>query len=213
MHRSFLYLLLPLLLSFALPAPADPVRIRIETDEGDMLAELYPDRAPRTVANFLRYVREGMYENAQFVRTVRPGNQPDSPVKIEVIQALGHPWKAMTREHEPVPLERTRDTGLRHLDGTLSMARDGPDSATTSFFICIGPQPELDYGGERNPDGQGFAAFGRVIEGMTVARAIQQRPADGQAILRPVRIESIRILEGRPAESPAQTATRAGSAL
>ena len=87
-----------------------------------------------------------------------------------------------------------RATGLRHLDGTLSMARDGPDTATGDFFICIGDQPELDFGGRRHPDGQGFAAFGRVVRGMDVVRAIQAAPADAQHLTPPVRILSARIL-------------------
>src|SRR5437867_4887633 len=88
-------------------------------------------------------------------------NQPDSPVKIEVIQA------GVSAEHAgggfpPIPLERTSVTGLRHTDGAISMARGQPDSATSGWFICINDQPSLDFGGARNPDGQGFAAFGRV---------------------------------------------------
>ena len=91
-------------------------------------------------------------------------------------------------EHAPIPLERTRDTGLRHRDATLSMARLGPDSATSDFFICIGDQPSLDFGGARNPDGQGFAAFGRVVSGMDVVRKIQSAPAAGQKLTPPVAI-------------------------
>ncbi|MRR10606.1 peptidylprolyl isomerase, partial [bacterium] len=89
----------------------------------------------------------------------------------------------------PLPLERTRDTGLRHLDGTISMARAEPDTATHHFFICIGDQPELDFGGRRNPDGQGFAAFGRVIRGMELIRQIHSSPADGQLLAPPVQIQ------------------------
>jgi peptidyl-prolyl cis-trans isomerase A (cyclophilin A) len=85
-------------------------------------------------------------------------------------------------------LERTRDTGLSHKDGTVSMARAGPDTATSDFFICIGDQPPLDFGGKRNPDGQGFAAFGRVVAGMDVVRRIQAAPAEGQSLKPPVRI-------------------------
>ena len=92
-------------------------------------------------------------------------------------------------EHAPILIERTRDTGLRHLDGTLSMARLGPDTATQSFFICVGDQPELDFGGKRNPDGQGFAAFGQVVEGMDVVRAIHVSAAEGQKIDPPVLIQ------------------------
>ena len=76
--------------------------------------------------------------------------------------------------------ETTRETGLRHLDGVISMARMGPGTANTEIFICIGDQPELDFGGKRNPDGQGFGAFGRVVEGMEVVRRIQAKEADGQ---------------------------------
>ena len=88
----------------------------------------------------------------------------------------------------PIPLERTSTTGLRHLDGTLSMARDAPDTARDSFSICIGDQPELDFGGKRNPDGQGFAAFGKVVKGMDVVRKIQAAPAVGQQLRPPMLI-------------------------
>ena len=92
----------------------------------------------------------------------------------------------------PIPLERTSKTGLRHVDGTISMARDGPETATSEFFICIGDQPELDFGGRRNPDGQGFAAFGRVTAGMEVVRRIQQSPAREQRLDPPITILRIR---------------------
>ena len=85
-------------------------------------------------------------------------------------------------------LERTRDTGLTHVDGAISMARDGPDTATSDFFVCVGAQPELDFGGKRNPDGQGFAAFGRVVSGMDVIRKIHAAPASGQSLAPPVKI-------------------------
>ena len=93
--------------------------------------------------------------------------------------------------YSPILLERTRDTGLHHLDGTLSMARDGPDTAQSSFSICVGDQPELDFGGKRNPDGQGFAAFGRIVEGMDIVRGIHDSPANGQHLMPPVRIVRI----------------------
>ena len=106
----------------------------------------------------------------------------------EVIQADANPGRL--EETDPaIGLERTRDTGLRHVGGTLSMARDTPDSATSDIFICIGDQPELDFGGQRNPDGQGFAAFGQVTRGMEVVRAIQHQPADGQTLTPPIRIQ------------------------
>ena len=72
------------------------------------------------------------------------------------------------------------------------MARDGPDTATSDLFICIGDQPELDFGGKRNPDGQGFAAFGRVLRGLDIVRQIQRSKAVDQGLTPPVTILSIR---------------------
>jgi peptidyl-prolyl cis-trans isomerase A (cyclophilin A) len=176
-----------------LPAadPPRPVRVVLRTEKGDLELELDAARAPATVANFLRYVDGGFYDGGRFHRTVTPANQPDNKVKIEVIQAGPRPDRAKD-EFPPIKLERTRDTGLKHLHGTVSMARDGPDTATADFFICIGDQPELDFGGRRNPDGQGFAAFGRVVQGMDVVKTIQQSPADGQTLKPPVGIVLIK---------------------
>jgi peptidyl-prolyl cis-trans isomerase A (cyclophilin A) len=142
------------------------------------------------VANFLRYVDGKFYEGGRFHRTVTSDNQPDNKVKIEVIQAGTSPKKAKD-DFEPIKLERTKETKLSHKDGTISMARDGPDTATSDFFICIGDQPELDFGGKRNPDGQGFAAFGRVVKGMDVVRKIQSAPAEGQVLKPAITIRAI----------------------
>ncbi len=169
------------------PIPARP-RVSIQTALGDIEVELDYERAPVTVANFLHYVHQGFYSDGTFFRVVTADNQPDDAVKIEVIQACADP----AREDEllpPISLERTRDTGLRHLDGTLSMGRFGPDTAQHHFFICVGDQPELDFAGKRNPDGQGFAAFGRVVEDMDLVRRIQKMPAEGQTLTPPVSIQ------------------------
>src|SRR4029079_4522499 len=123
-------------------------------------------------------------------RAVTSRNQPDNKVKIEVVQAGINP-KKQKDEFKPIKLERTKDTKLAHTDGTISMARDGPDTATSDFFICIGDQPELDYGGKRNPDGQGFAAFGKVVRGMDVVKKIQQAPANGQKLKSAVKIVKV----------------------
>jgi cyclophilin family peptidyl-prolyl cis-trans isomerase len=166
-----------------------PVVIVVSTSKGELEIELDAVRAPKTVANFLRYVDAKRYDGGIFHRTVTPDNQPDNAVKIEVIQGGVQP----DREKDAFPaiaLERTRDTKIPHKDGTVSMARDGPDTATSDIFICIGDQPELDFGGKRNPDGQGFAAFGRVVKGMDVVRAIQKAKADGQKLDPPVIIRS-----------------------
>ncbi|MBP3955565.1 peptidylprolyl isomerase [Gemmata sp. G18] len=166
------------------------VRVLIQTDKGDIEVELDAAKAPNTVANFLKYVDGKFYDGGRFHRTVTPDNQPDNKVKIEVVQAGINPEKTKD-EFKPIKLERTKDTKLAHKDGTISMARDGPDTATSDFFICIGDQPELDHGGKRNPDGEGFAAFGRVTKGMDVVKKIQSAPAKVQALEPPITIKKI----------------------
>lgn len=169
----------------------DNPRVRITTELGDIVLELYPAQAPITVANFLGYVDARHYDGGTFFRTVRLDNQPNDAVRIEVVQGGGHPWWVYTNRQPPIPLERTGQTGLRHTAGAVSMARLGADTAVSSFFICLRDEPELDFGGRRNPDGQGFAAFGQVVEGMDVARAIHQSPCEGQALLPPIRVHKI----------------------
>jgi len=166
------------------------IRVVIETEKGDIEVELDAAKAPNTVANFLKYVDGGFYDGGRFHRTVTLRNQPDDKVKIEVIQA-GINAKKEKEEFAPIKLERTDKTGLAHKDGTISMARDGPDTATSDFFICIGDQPELDFGGKRNLDGQGFAAFGRVVKGMDVVKKIQACPAEKQMLEPVVKIGKI----------------------
>jgi peptidyl-prolyl cis-trans isomerase A (cyclophilin A) len=185
-----LYLLAALLLVGDACAQAKSLpRVRIHTALGDIIAVIDTVDAPVTSANFLSYVDAGMYANGRFHRTVTPDNQPNNLVKIEVIQAGRD--SAHAGERPPIPLERTSITKLKHLNGTVSMARGGPDTATSDFFICIGDQPALDFGGKRNPDGQGFAAFGTVISGMDVVRRIQQSPAQGQTLTPAIVILSI----------------------
>ena len=186
-------LVLILSLVFASPLPAQSPRlipIRITTSVGVIDAVLDSTHAPRTTVNFLHYIDAAAFRDGQFHRTVTLVNQPDNAVKIEVIQgAVG-----ATNQHldvPPIELERTSVTGLHHTDGTLSMARAGPNTATSSFFICIGAQPTLDFNGPRNADGQGFAAFGEVTSGMDVVRDIQRSPASGQTLTPPIRILGI----------------------
>jgi peptidyl-prolyl cis-trans isomerase A (cyclophilin A) len=169
------------------------VHLLLETEQGAIELELDTQRAPISTANFLKYVDAGLYDGGVFHRTVKPDNQPNNKIKIEVIQAGIDPARSKL-DKNPIVLERTRDTGLKHIDGAVSMARAGPDTATSDFFICIGDQPELDFGGQRNPDGQGFAAFGRVVRGMEVARKIQQSPADAQSLKPPIKIVRARRL-------------------
>ena len=166
------------------------IPISMETELGSIQMVLYPDRAPITVSNFLMYVDENRYKDFHFYRVVHMENQPDNDVKIEVIQGgLGfdkHPMELPTILHE------TSDkTGIKHLNGTLSMARLEPGTASSEIFICINDKPELDFGGKRNPDGQGFAAFGKVISGMDVVRKIQLLPEINQMLDKVVKVNSI----------------------
>jgi len=178
---------------FATAAGAPNPRVALQTGQGEIVLEIFVREAPVTAANFLRYVDEGRFAGASFYRVVRMDNQPGNAVKIEVIQG-GLGFDDGPRPFPPIPHETTRQTGIRHLDGTLSMARDKPGSASSEFFICVGDQPELDFGGRRNPDGQGFAAFGRVVAGLDVVRRIQRLPANGQMLTEPVVILSVRRL-------------------
>ena len=164
-------------------------RVVIQTPLGGMEVEVDTVRAPVTGHNFLRYVDQGSYRGGRFHRTVRLDNQPEDKIKIEVIQ--GGLDSLRVKDSPPIKLERTTETGLSHRNGTLSMARDGPDTATSDFFICIGDQPQLDFGGKRNGDGQGFAAFGRVVRGMDVVRQIQTARAQGQRLTPPIEIVDI----------------------
>ena len=174
------------------PPDETPI-VLISTSLGDIEVELFQGNAPMTSENFLRYVEDGLIDGTAFFRTVTLGNQPDSEVKIEVIQGGKTPEDGTyPSTYPPVEHETTEYTGLSHGDGAVSMARFELGSATSSFFICIGDQPELDHGGERNPDGQGFASFGRVTKGIDVVREIHKQPHEGQRLEPPVEIISCR---------------------
>lgn len=162
-------------------------RVEIQTSMGNIILEIDTVHAPVTAKNFLAHVEKGTFKTAVFYRTVRMDNQPNNAIKIEVIQG-GLFADEEIEKHPGIRHETTQETGLKHLDGTISMARNEPGTASTEFFICIGNQPELDFDGRRNPDGQGFAAFGKVIKGMAVVRKIQQLPDENQYLKEPVEI-------------------------
>src|SRR5688500_11899214 len=150
-------------------------RVVFETEKGEIDIEVDSVRAPISAANFLKYVDRGFYDGGAVIRAVRSDNTVRRDVPIQVIQFRINRSRE-DDEFPPIPLERTSVTKLTHRDGTVSMARSGPDTATASFSIVIGDQPEMDFGGKRNPDGQGFAVFGRVARGMDVVRAIHASP-------------------------------------
>jgi peptidyl-prolyl cis-trans isomerase A (cyclophilin A) len=159
-------------------APEGPTRVLLETELGNITLEVEKVNAPITAANFLRYVDDGFYDGGEFHRAVRPDNEIRQDAPIQIVQARINPAR-VSEAFPPIPIETTDVTGLKHLDGTVSMARDvtpersGPNTATYQFFVCIGDQPSLDREGKRSPDHMGFAAFGRVIDGMDVIRRIQ----------------------------------------
>lgn len=167
------------ILAVLMPQAVTLPHVIVETDLGQFEIELEAVKAPISVANFLAYVDAGAYDEGYFHRTVRPGTESRTDYPIQVIQASRARGKA---GRPPIALERTNVTGLKHLAGTLSMARSAAaDSASSDFFVCITDTPELDYGGHRNADGQGFAAFARVVAGMDVVRKIQASPIDETA--------------------------------
>jgi peptidyl-prolyl cis-trans isomerase A (cyclophilin A) len=186
----FIYFIVLLFFQFGPVKSQKLPEVIIQTSLGKILIEVDTLHAPVTGKNFLFHCRQGTFKNALFYRVVKPDNQPDNQIKIEVVQAgLFH-----SEEIEKYPViihENTNVTGLKHLDGIVSMARAEPGTASTEFFICIDDQPGLDFGGKRNPDGQGFAAFGRVVDGMDVVRRIQLLPDENQYLSEPVLFNAI----------------------
>ena len=201
-RRVFLGAMAALAAAPAAAQPATgPVKVRLDTADGPIVLELYPDKAPITAGNFLRYVDEKRFDGATFYRVVRAGTDPNPKAPIQVIQGGIDSDAHRGQMLPPIAHETTAKSGLSHTDGVISMARDGPGSATSEFFITVGDNTSLDFGGARNPDGQGYAAFGRVTHGMDVVRKIQAQPSDaptpvtfvkGQILERPVEILSIR---------------------
>jgi peptidyl-prolyl cis-trans isomerase A (cyclophilin A) len=186
----FILLLGLLFFSFKLKNP----KVLMKTEMGNIIIELYPDKAPVSVQNFLQYVLENRFKEAGFYRVVTPENQPGKEWKIEIVQG-----GLFDDEHPdmlpPIIHETTEQSGILHQNGTISMARNEPGTAGSEFFICIGDQPSLDFGGQRNPDGQGFAAFGKVVQGMDVVRKIQKLPETSQYLERWVKILEVKLIE------------------
>ena len=173
------------------PNPATP-HIRILTSAGDIELELYPGQAPRSVAAFLSYIDSGFYNNGSFYRVLNDENQSSDAAKSELIQ--GGIWRSNHKKAASlpgIPHETTQQSHILHKDGVISLARTGPGTATTEFFICIGDQPGFDFGGGNNPDGQGYAAFGKVVKGMDIVRNIYARPENNQSFDPPIAIYNI----------------------
>jgi peptidyl-prolyl cis-trans isomerase A (cyclophilin A) len=191
MLRQYLFMAVMGLLFSCSSSHKNP-RIEIQTKMGDIEVELYPGQAPKSVAAFLSYIKAGYYKNGSFYRVLNTDNQPSYAAKAELIQGGMYRSKGVKPDSLPsIPHETTQQTKLLHTDGVLSLARLAPGTATTEFFICIGDQPGFDYGGENNPDKQGYAAFGKVIKGMDIVRKIYTQPEYNQSFDPPVPIFNI----------------------
>jgi peptidyl-prolyl cis-trans isomerase A (cyclophilin A) len=195
MRTSILLILLVALSAMVLLCGCDQrnPRVLIKTELGDITVEIYVREAPITATNFLTYVREGRFEGATFYRTVTMDNQPDNDIKIEVIQG-GLKEDEDGRGLGPIEHETTAQTGVLHKDGTVSMARLEPGTASSEIFICVNDQSDLDFGGRRNSDWQGFAAFGQVVDGMETVRVIHLQPAEGQYLNPEIEITGVVLL-------------------
>jgi peptidyl-prolyl cis-trans isomerase A (cyclophilin A) len=161
--------------------------VQITTNFGNIEAELYPDKAPKTVAAFLSYIDSGFYKRSSFYRVLLTESM-SSDKNTGVIQ--GGIWQSNNTKAAMLPgiiHESPVQTGLSHTTGTLSLARSTPGTANSEFFICIGDQKDYDI----NPDGMGYAAFGKVISGMEIVRTIQDQPANGQNFIKPILIFNI----------------------
>jgi peptidyl-prolyl cis-trans isomerase A (cyclophilin A) len=166
--------------------------IEIQTRIGNIELELFAEQAPQTVHAIVSYIDSGLYKNASFYRVLNMNNQPSDAPKAELIQ--GGLWNKKDVQRDllkGIPHETTRQTGILHTNGVISLARQEPGTANTEFFICIGDQPGFDYGGENNPDRQGYAAFGKVVRGMDIVRRIYDMPDEDQYFDPPVEIYNI----------------------
>ena len=190
--RNIYYAICFLLLAGCKVNKAGNPHIAIQTKYGDIELELYPKQAPKTVAAFLGYIDSGFYFNSSFYRVLNLENQPTNAPKTELIQ--GGIWKTnhtKAMQIPGIPHESTQETGIHHTDGVISLARLAPGTASTEFFICIGKQSGLDYGGENVPDRQGYAAFGRIVKGMDIIQKIYRQNENDQYFTPPVFIYNI----------------------
>lgn len=170
-------------------------RIKIACELGNIEIEIYPERAPVTCDNFIAYMELGMLSQTSFFRVLRKDNQPDSEYKVESVQ--GGPKYDPVKGYEPkkglgpIKHESTKETGIKHVDGTISMCRFAPGETYGGFGFCIGDQPELDFGGRRIPDGQGAAAFGIVVSGRDTVQKIFESTKGHEFLKNEIKINSV----------------------
>ena len=190
MNKLLILLTAVVFISCSHPKYKNP-HVLFNTDYGEVEVELYPDKAPKTVAAFLLYVDSGYYKNSSFYRVLSNENVP-SEYNSGLVQ--GGIFKTNSNLLVKIPgieHESTKQTGLSHMSGAISLARTTPGTASTEFFICVGDQPQFDSNGSAGSDSLGFAAFGKVFKGMDVVRKIQNNPSHGESFDRDVKIASI----------------------
>lgn len=168
--------------------------IQIKTIFGDIFVELYPDKAPKTVAGFLSYVDAGYFKETNFYRVLKKEDQPSNAFKSQIIQ--GGLWRSDLEKQKTIPgipHETTKETGILHKAGVISLARSEAGSASTEFFICLTDQPVYDYGGGASPEEErlGYSAFGRVVKGFDVVKKIYEQPDMGTRFITPIRVFNI----------------------
>lgn len=195
MKQSLIFILSGILLFSCSTKHYDHPTVKIGTIFGDIYVELYPDKAPLSTGTFLKNVQDRVYDESNFYRVLKADEQPISAPKVDLIQGgIFFSRPAISKEKSGIPLETTRQTGLIHDDGTISFARTTPESGGLEFFICMGRLSAYDYGGTASSDGLGYAAFGKVIEGMPVVRKIHNQTSEGEYFTPPVRIKYIKFL-------------------
>ena len=191
MNKFILFLFTVLIISCSQKKYKNP-HILIDTQLGDIEVELFPDQAPKTVAAFLSYIDSGLYKKSSFYRVLKT-EEFATPANTGIIQ--GGIWQTNPKIKawlKGIEHETTKQTGLTHQSGTISLARTIPGSATSEFFICIGDQSPLDFGRRGTEDGQGFAAFGKVFSGMDIVRKIQAQNSHGDKFDKKIEINEIR---------------------
>ena len=165
----------------------------IETAYGEIEIQLYTHKAPLTANAFLAYIDSGFYNQSNFYRVLNMYNQPSNAPKAFLVQ--GGIWKSnnkLAQSLQGIPHESTKQTGILHKEGTISMARNEPGSGGPEFFIMVEDETGFDYGGENMADGLGFAAFGSVVRGMPIVRKIHDLKEANQYLQPPVYIHTIR---------------------
>lgn len=193
--KHFLFLVaIPFLFAQCKQKTYDKPHIKIQTEYGDIEAELFPSQAPKTVAAFLKNVNQKVYDGGSFYRVLK---NEDLSEEYNSGMIQGGIYQSKPGIEKTLPFinhESPRQTGVSHTSGTLSMARTDTGTAKSEFFICIGDQTQFDSSRRTNPDGMGYAAFGRVISGMSVVRKIQGLKNNGDQIMFPAVIKKITVL-------------------